>query len=203
MATVAARPDRAAVHLVLSVLAPEPADALNQVAERATRLEALLTRLGIAEADRVSGGVTVAEETEWRNDRTELLGHRATARVTTRVTDLAALGRLLSAAVGETGARVDGPYWIVDAANPARLAACRDAVASARARAEAYATGLGLRLGAVEEINESVPQVPGPGPLFGAAMARAAMAAPAEVPMNPGELDVAAHVWVRFALVEP
>jgi uncharacterized protein YggE len=108
----------------------------------------------------------------------------------------------LSAAVGETGARVDGPYWIVDPANPARLAACREAVVRARARAEAYATGLGLHLGAVEEINETVPPVPVPGPPFGAGIARAAMVAPADVPMNPGELEVAANVWVRFALVE-
>jgi uncharacterized protein len=198
-AAVAARPDRAHVHLGISVLADEPAAALGQVAERTTRLEALLAELGIPEADRVSGGVTVAEETEWRNDRSVILGHRATARVTARVTELAVLGRLLSTAVEQTGARVDGPFWIVDAANPARLAACRDAVTSARARAAAYAAGLGLELGEVEEVNETVPHVM-PGPMVG--FRAAAMTAP-DVPMSPGELDVSSTVWVRFALRTP
>ena len=65
-------------------------------------------------------------------------------------------GRLIHGAVEEADALVDGPWWHVAAENPGHLEACAEAARDAHRRAEAYAEALGLRLGAVRSITDSV-----------------------------------------------
>ncbi len=51
---------------------------------------------------------------------------------------------------------MDGPWWHVAAENPGHLEACAEAARDARRRAGAYAEALGLRLGAVRSIKDSI-----------------------------------------------
>src|SRR5687768_9258884 len=67
-------PDRALVSLGVSVVANDPASALDQVSDRSAVLARLLGELGVAEADWVTDGVSVAEEWEFRRDTRTLVG---------------------------------------------------------------------------------------------------------------------------------
>lgn len=198
-------PDRAVLGLGISVVAPDPALALDGVAERVDRLGAVLDALGLPPADRTTDAVAVGEEREWRDNANVLIGHRATSGITVTVRDLDIVGRLLRAAVGDAAAEVRQLQWQVDAEHPVRLELLGDAARDARRRATAYAEALGLRLGAVELISER-PIVPAPPDRPGPVALRATkeMAADGDgddLGVEAGRIELRAQVDVRFGLL--
>jgi len=200
-ASAGARPDRAQLSLTVTEIDRDAATALARTADRSRLLEALLQELGIAPEQWTTSGVSVTEEYEWRTDRNEFVGYRATAGVRVTVRELAQLGLLLGESVTRARAQVAGPWWQVDDDNPVALGLLRAAAIDARRRAEAYADALGLRLGEVDTISEVPLKPEGPGG-GGPEPAMMKMAdAVADAPVNPGEIDLAAEVFVRFALI--
>lgn len=198
------QPDRAVVSLGISVVAADAAGALDQVAERSATLTAVLGRLGFAATDWVTDGVTVAEEWEWRNEANTLVGHRASTGVTVTVRQLESIAPLLRATVDEAGGVIRQLRWEVDADHPVQHELLGRAAVDARRRAAAYASALGLELGAVELISERPigtggpdPAADGAMPMF--AMARGKSAAP-ELSVSGGQIELTAEVHVRFAL---
>jgi uncharacterized protein YggE len=203
-ASAALPPDRASLELAISTLDRQATVALDRTAERARALEALLRELTVPDRDWTTGGISVAEQYEWRDNRNELVGHRASVSVRVVLRDFALLARLLTEAVSRAGAAVSGPAWEIDPDNPALLALLGEAAVDARRRAGAYAAGLGMRLGEAEAVSETPFSEPGPPqPMPKAREMRAAMAmdASADVPVNAGQVDVSARVHVRFALL--
>lgn len=159
--------------------------------------------LGISKTQWTTSGVSVNEQYEWRQERNELVGHRATSSVQVTVGDLTQLGPILSRSVGEAKAQVAGPHWRVDDDNPAVLAVLRAAALDARRRAEADAMALGLRVGEVEAISEQPFGADRP-PLRPEAMRARGFAkadAADDVPVNPGEVELGVDVHVRLALI--
>ena len=153
----------------------------------------MLDELGIAKADRSTTGVTVAEEYDHTPAGRRSLGHRAQAGVQIRFADAERIGRLMSRASDDLGARVDGPRWSISPGNPARLEAAKRAAANARAKAAAYASGVDAQLGPLIRLAESrtvhgVEQ-----------MARAASAG-GHMPIEAGEHEVVAAIEATFAL---
>ncbi len=204
-ARVAARPDRAVLRLELVALKPTPSEALADVAARGEVLSRTLADGGIAEADRTTGGVALREHREWDRRREEetFRGHHASTVTVVQVRDIATLGRILRDVVDQAGARVEGPAWVVDADNPARLEAYRLAALDARRRAQAYAEALGMSLGAVVELSDAPLPPPGPEPMprMMALKAEAMADAGAPVPVEGGDVEVGATVRVTFALL--
>lgn len=196
-ATGAATPDEATVVVELAELRETAAEAYAQVAERSAVLAGVFDGIGIDQARRSSGGVSVGEQVEYVDGRQQHRGFRATARTSLRLEDSAVVARVLREAVAEAGARVEGPNWLVRPDNPAHLDAARDAAVAARAKAEAYAEALGVRLGALERVAEPGLGPPEPKPLTRMLVADAA---PAEIGVAPGELLVSASVEVTYAL---
>lgn len=200
-ATTSVTPDRAQLRLGVSHVERTAAAALERAAADVRGLHAVLDRHGIAPEDRTTAAVMVQEETEWRDQRTVKLGHRAGTTLTVTLRDIALVGTVLTDAVSEVGATVQHLAWSVDAQNPIRRALLGDAARDARARAEAYATALGLALGEVLSISELAPTTP-PGPQpkgMMRSMDAAPMGAPLEVSEGLVVLDAA--VFVEFALV--
>ncbi|MCB0999008.1 MAG: SIMPL domain-containing protein [Acidimicrobiales bacterium] len=195
-------PDRAVVDLGLSVVAADAASALDQVSARSTALHDHLTGLGIEPDDWVTDGITVAEEWEYRRDQHTLVGHRATTGVVVTVADTSLLSSLVRVAVGDAGAQVRQLRWEVLPDHPVRRELLGRAALDARDRATAYVTALGLRLGAVELISESpIDATPSPAAVAAPKM-RAAMADHgAELAVSGGQIELAAEVHVRFAIL--
>ena len=125
-------------------------------------------------------------------------GFRADGRIVVRLDDPGLVGRLMTEAVSRVQAQIEGPWWRLNLDNPARAEACRQAIADARQKAEAYSQALELRLGPVESVVEAETARYGHFPL-GVALA----AAGPEMEINPGQLEVSAAVDVTFLLEEP
>ena len=200
--TAPARPDRAVLVFDVAHLAPTAAGALQEVAERSARLEQLLRERGVGDGDWTTTGVTVQPAYEWQKDQRVLLGQRAANQLQVTARDAGLVGRLLTDAVEVAGARVGGPQWIVEPANPAHAAACAAAARDARRRAEAYAAGLGLSLGEVVVVDETSPDRAVPvGRAMLAMKVSADMGDDTPIEVNAGDLDVTADVRVTFVLV--
>jgi uncharacterized protein YggE len=194
-------PDEATVVVHLSALRDAPGPALDDVSDRSRRLTAILDDLGIGSAERATTGVSVGEDFDHTPAGRRSLGHRATASVAVRVSDLELIGRLLTRATTEVDARVDGPHWQVRADNPIHLEAARQAAADAERRARAYAEGVGAELGPLIALTEHDPMMPlTRRPKF--LPARTAAAA-GEIPIESAEQEIAASVEVTFALSAP
>lgn len=190
-------PDEALISVNLSALEDAPGPALSDVSARSEALVALLDELGVARADRSTTGVTVYEAFDYKKDGSRRsLGHRASASVSVRVTDPEVLGRLMTQATAKLAARIDGPNWRVAADNPAWLEAARQAAADGRRKAEAYAAGVGAKLGRPIQLSE-----PGTEGAWRAEAAHVAYSAPEpSMPVEAGEREVAASINVTFAL---
>jgi predicted metalloprotease len=120
--------------------------------------------------------------------------------VTVRLADASIAGRMIRGPSSARRPGVRGPTWWIAPDNPARVEACRRAAVEARRKAEAYADALGLRLGGVVEVREPSPGGhAAPRPAVGAISMRA-VAEPASVEVDPGELNVQAQVEVTFFL---
>jgi uncharacterized protein YggE len=196
-AMLRAEPDEALVIVSLSALKDSPGQALEDVASRSLALATLLDELAIAAADRSTTGVGVHEEFDHTADGRRSLGHRAVSAVSVHLTDLDAIGRLVTGVTTELAARVDGPHWRIAAANPIRLEAARQAAADGRRKAQAYAEGVGAQLGALIRLAE-----PGIGAGSGPGMYRAmAASGGGDMPIESGEQQIAATVEVTYELV--
>jgi uncharacterized protein len=157
-------PDGIRFRLTLSAIRPRSDDALQDVTARSERLDALLTDLGIPDEARSTSGLSIREQRDWvtettdgaHRERSVHRGYEAQNSILVRLDDPAMSGRLVQRAVEDADAFVDGPWWHVAAENPGHLEACAEAARDARRRAEAYTRALGLRLGAVRSITDSV-----------------------------------------------
>ena len=186
-----AAPDEARCVMAVTGVHGTVAAAVEDVSARAAALSELLVELGVSSHDRLTSAVTVEEQFEHRDGASVVTGQRATVTVDVRLRDVTLLGRLLREAAERGRAQVLATRWVIDAANPTNAAVRTAAAADARGRAEAYAAGLGLRVGRVLEASEDAPS---PSP-------RAAMRlAAAPVPVEAGELELTAVLRVRFAL---
>lgn len=193
--TAHATPDEATVGLGIDVVRATAAEALADVTERTTKLVTLCRGLGLGEGDVTTTGVSVAEHGEHDKDgRWQHRGYRAANRLSARVRDVDTIGGLLSAAVDDAGATVDGPSWRVLAEHPAHAEASRLAALDARTRARALADALGGRLGAVVSVRDARSAPPAEPRLL------RMDAAAAPLPVEAGELTVVATVDVEFAL---
>jgi uncharacterized protein YggE len=193
-AIVAAEPDEAVLWISLSALRDAPGPALADVSARSSRLVALLDELGVDKADRSTTGITVFEEIDHTQRGRKSLGHRAISRVSVRLTDSDAIGRLIAQATEELAARIDGPRWLISPSNPVRLEAARRAAADSRRKAQAYAEGVGAKLGRLIRLAEPDHHI-----AIRTAGGLAPMAAE-PVPIEPGEHEVTASVHATFAL---
>jgi uncharacterized protein YggE len=198
VAVVRAEPDEALLSLSVDRLAPTPVAALADVTQRGEVLVTLLDEIGIPRADRATIAASVREEFEHTKDGRRSLGHHAATGVAVRVRDPELIGRLIGRAIERVEAEVAGPQWQIGPANPARITAAREAAADAKRTAEAYAQGIGARLGAVVRITDSgaADGVSSSQKLIPARMS----AAGADLPIETGEHEVTATVQITFAL---
>lgn len=114
-----------------------------------------------------------------------------TAGATARI---AAAGALVDAAVSAGATTVDGPSLSVSDTDALYRQALEQAVADARAKAQALARAGGFSVGAVDAVTEGGDATPEPP------MRAAAASAAAPTPVVPGTQDVTADVTVSFLI---
>jgi uncharacterized protein YggE len=195
-----APPDVAVISAGVVVQGKTASEAL---AESSRAMDAVLGQLraaGLAEKDIQTSrfAVTPLYEVRQPEPRTRqppaIVGYQVSNQVTARVADIDRLGTTLDALVNAGANSIDGLSF--DLADPQELLGeARDAaVADALAKARRYATAAGVELGPILSIEEA-----GAAPLPRPMMMRAE-AAPASVPIAPGETQLSASVTITFAI---
>jgi uncharacterized protein YggE len=195
-AVVRSAPDRAYVSITAESRAARPKDAQRVNAEAMTSVQRQLREMGIpAEAIRTVH-VDLQPEFDFKDNRRTLRGYVARNTIEVRVDDLARIGEVLDAAVGSGATSLGGIRFDLRNREALEREALRLAVADARARADAVASGAGLSIDRILRIEEQRGFEPPPMPFA----AMRAEARDASTPIVPGEIEVRATVTLTAAV---
>jgi uncharacterized protein len=191
---VAAAPDMATVSLGVTTTAKSARAAMDGNASQLTAVLASLKSAGIAPRDLQTSNLSL--QPNWSNSSegsNRIDGYTASNQLSVRVRDLASLGPILDAAIGDGANTLGGVQFGITAPAPLLDNAREAAVADARHRAEIFATAAGVTLGPIVTIIEADSYDPSPK------FARAAMA---DTPVEGGELSLSASVTITWQLVQ-
>ncbi len=173
--------------------------ALQDSADRMSRVLAALKRAGVEERDVQTSNVSLNPEYRYpENQSPQLVGYTASNSVSIRFRDIRNSGKILDALVGQGANQINGPTLTVDKPEAALDEARAKAIAIGRARAELYARSLGLRVVRVVSVNESGGYAPPPPPMPVAMYARAERDASTSI--QPGEQKLQVSLAMTFEL---
>jgi len=191
-------PDRAWVTIAAESRAKTPAEVQKLNADAMSAVMQKLKGVGLpAEAIRTAA-YELRPEFDYANNRQTLRGYVARNAVEVRVDDLPKLGEVLDLAVGAGATSVSGIRFDLKDRTSTEQAALQRAVADARAQADTAAQAAGMKVERVVRIEvHRDASMPPPRPMM--AM-RAEMAASAEPPMAPGEMEIKATVTITVAI---
>jgi uncharacterized protein YggE len=195
-AVVSIRPDLARVNVsVITQGATAEAAAAENATVAAAVTQALTSKFRGAEIRTVAYHLSPNYRTPAPGQPATISGYTATNSIQITTGDLASVGPIIDAAIAAGASRIDALQHTIKDEEPVRNQALRLAGQKARARAEAIAAGLGVRLGQVLQADEGVTYRPL------AIDARAAAAAPT-TPIEPGTLQVSATITLEMEIVQ-
>lgn len=176
--------------------APTAAAALAANATRMTSVIAAIRRAGIADRDIQTTGLNLQPQYKYGDNQPPVLtGYQVNNTVSLKIRKLTNAGTLVDALVAAGANQINGPTFRVDDAEGTLDAARRAAVATARSRAELYATATGMHVARIRSIVEGSSEAPAPRPIMMMARAKAD-----DTPVAPGEVSLGASVTVVFEL---
>ncbi|HEU4656304.1 MAG TPA: SIMPL domain-containing protein [Capillimicrobium sp.] len=193
-----ATPDTAELGAAVTKVARRAEPARADVARRMGDLLAALDRLGIARADVQTTSVSVDRG---RHRKPPRVRYTARSSISIMVRDVAKVGPVLDALVAAGADDVDGPWFGFSSPSAGRAEAEQAALADARARADAIAAAVGMRVVGVRSIDLD-PGASG-GPVGDSAAASAPAASGkggAPTPVEAGREQVFASVAVVYVL---
>jgi uncharacterized protein YggE len=187
--SVTAVPDQAVVTAGVNTRAATAAAALSDNAQAMQKVIGALKAAGGTDVQ--TQEVSLYPQTD---DQGNVTGYAAQNSVSAKA-KVADSGGLVDAAVGAGANTVDGPSLAVSDQDALYRDALKQAVADARAKAQALADAGGFAVGPVFTVSE---QGSAPQPVFEAAAGAKATASP--TPVEPGTQDITADVTVSFAI---
>ena len=187
-------PDMAVVSFAVTGDGKELAATRDDVNRRSSAVLAKIRELGIAEADINAPDVGIHPQYDYRKGQ-RLTGYRVVRQMAVKVRDLDRLGSVLDGVVAAGANEVQGAQMTASDPSTAEHEALRAAVAAARAKAEAMADAAGVKLGAVQRIEEDPGHEP-PMPRIG--MMAMSESADASTEVVAGDLTVTRHIRAWF-----
>jgi len=197
-AVVRRAPDRAFLVAAVETRARDPKDAQSQNAKAMNAVQARVAASGISKDAVRTLGYNIQQEFDFVNGRRVPRGYVARNAVEIRVDALERLGELLDAVVQAGATNVSGVRFDLRDRAGAEREALRQAVADARARAEAAASGVGRTIDRVLRIDDTRREPPRPMPM--AMMAREQAQADAPTPVEPGEIEIHAQATLTVSI---
>ena len=181
-------PDIATLSTGVVSLAPDANSAIRRNAEQMARVVASIKAAGIAAKDVQTSGVSLNPDYAYVANRPpRIKGYYASNTVNATVRDIGRLGGILDALVATGANQINGPMFDIEDKDAVLDQAREKALAKARARADAYAKRLGLRVARIVSIDETGGRGT-PQPVRGrGAIVEQASAADAGAPIAPGE----------------
>jgi len=199
-ATVRRVPDRAWVQITAESRARSPREAQKLNADAMSSVMQKLKGLGLAADALQTRGYELQPEYDYANGRQTLRGYVARNSVEVRVDDLPRVGEILDLAVTAGATSAGNVRFDLKDKDAAEREALRLAVADARRRADAAAAGAGLKVERIVRIEEHrVAVSPPPRPMMMSMRAEAGQA-PAEPPIEAGELELRATVTLTATI---
>ena len=197
-ATEEVRPDVANVNLSIEVDRPTAAEAAEENARRAAAVIAGLKGAGVADKDIATVGLSLYPVWDSQGQPRAVSAYQAINRIAVRVQPLDKAGALIAQAV-QNGADYQGLSFDV-ADREAREDALRGkAVENAAHRAELYARGAAMKLGALQAIRADATQPAFP-PLMEFARGPVGSGAAKPPPIEPGLITLTETVSASWAL---
>jgi len=193
-------PDRADFQAGVVTEAATAAEAarLNNLAM--ARVVAAIRAAKVPEKDVRTTRIAVSPRYNYQDRKgPQITGYQASNTVNVRLRDLARAGDVLDALVKSGANQVNGPDFGIENEDAALDEARKAAIAKARARAELYASAMGMRVKRVLEVAENGAMRQQPMPMMRMAMAESVAAAPPP-PVAPGEIPLSVSVSVKFEL---
>jgi uncharacterized protein YggE len=189
-------PDVATINAGVVTQSGSAAKAMADNAGRMTATIAALRKAGVADRDIRTASLRLSPQYRYQDNQPPVLtGYQASNQVTVRFRDVAKAGGILDALVAAGANQIDGPSFTVDKPEAALDEARMQALATAKARADLYAKGAGMRVKRIVRIGEEGGAVPPIRPMM--MMARAKGDA---TPVEPGEETLSVTLQVTFEL---
>ena len=195
---VKAAPDRVWITIAAESRAKSPKEAQRANADAMKAVLDKLKGLGLAGDAIRTSGYDLQPQFDYVGGRQTLREYVARNSVEVRVDDVARAGDVLDAAVGSGATSVSGVRFDLKDRSVVERDALRKAVADARARADAAASGAGMKVDRVVRIEEQRVALPEPRPMM---MARQSMTADAgSPPIVAGEIEVRVMVTMTSSI---
>lgn len=201
-ATIAAEPDQAQIDIGVTTQARNAPDASRENAERLARVLAEVKKL-LGKGDEVkTGGYALNPQYRYpQGGKPEIVGYTANNTVRIKTAKLDEVGKMIDAAMQAGANNINRLMFTLKDEEAARLDALRQASAKAKAKAEAIAASLGLKILRIASVTEGERTFQ---PIFRQApMERGvALAAQAPTPVEPGTVDVRSTVSLTAEVSE-
>jgi uncharacterized protein len=196
-AAVKRTPDRAWVTIAAESRARTPREAQRSNSDAMSGILQKLKGAGLPPEAIRTLAYDLQPEFDYANNRQTLRGYVARNSVEVRVDDLPKLGEILEGVVGAGATNVSGVRFDVKDRDSAEREALRLAVSDARRRADAAASGAGVKVERVLRIEEqrSMPMPPQPR-----MMRESVQMMSGEPPVAPGEIEIRATVTLTAVI---
>ncbi|MGE4244671.1 MAG: SIMPL domain-containing protein [Parvibaculaceae bacterium] len=202
--TVRAKPDLALVRVGVESKASTIQEALERNNRAMRALLARIQELGIAKEDVFTSQFSVGETTRYDKETSEQVptGFSASNEVTLTIRKVGNTGNILNQLSSAEASRIGGLEFTFSnpesLLNQARLRALKDA----KRKAEVYARGMSVKLGAITDVVEVRSYVPTEGALYGSADLLAPGDGTAPVPVSDGARALSVDATVTFQTKE-
>lgn len=201
--TTRSAPDLAVVTLGVVARGATAQAAQQAQSERMSAVMVATRAAGVEDSEVQTVGYSIEPQYTYpRNAAPRVTGYVSRNIVTVRMRDLSAVSRLIDATVAEGANELNGIQFTYQDEEASREAARAQAVETARARAERYATAAGMRVVGIDSITEPGGAIPPERRRDGFIPAPMAVSLEqsANLAIRPGELDNPASVTVVFLL---
>jgi uncharacterized protein len=201
-ATIAADPDQAQIDIGVTTQARTAPDASRENAERLARVLAEVKKLlGKGDEVKTSGYALNPQYRYPQGGKPEIVGYTANNIVRIKTAKLDEVGKMIDAAMQAGANNINRLAFTLKDEEGARLDALKQASAKAKAKAEAIAASLGLKVVRIVSVTEGERSFQ---PVFRQApMARAeGLAAAAPTPIEQGTVDVRSTVSLVAEVTE-
>jgi uncharacterized protein len=192
-------PDVADLRVGVTVTRATVKEARATAADQMTRVIAALKKLGIAERDIQTSGLSLSPNYRYDNNggNPRITGYTLSNAVAITVRDLDKIGDAVDDALAAGATTLDSVSFRVDDPAKAQDQARTQAMAQAKAKAQTLASGASVSITGVASISENTA-TPIPPVYFGA-MASAA-ARDAATPVETGTNDIIVNVTVEYLI---
>ena len=191
-------PDLAVITAGVVTRSSTAGSAMQQAAQRMSRVRAALRAAGVEDRDVQTSNVSLSPDYVYeQNQAPRITGYSASNQLTVRFRDIARAGPILDALVAQGANQISGPNLTIERPETALDEARAKAVANGRARAELYARSLGLRIARVVSVQESGGYAPPPMPPM---VMMAERGAAANTSIEPGEQKLQVSLAMTFEL---